>query len=242
MQVCLHEPDLSTSFPHEGIVKHTIHCFCSKLTFLPHIQILFYPSSAHTPAHSSFASVLFSDTSLTLTFSFLFISFSRHFFFPGETGLEQHIPAAPYRDPGTHHVHKVQDLQCFANLWLKSFWHLLSSSPSSGIIRLQQWGVHSRNRQKVSFIPHFIIITWPEPVWDHEICLDWTVCVCCMSKQRAEQPASGSHQTVHKIMDHTSPFCMAAMEMHSPPYEARVIDRSLMWQLVQKVSDLAQAK
>ena len=45
MQVCLHEPDRRTSFPHEGIVENVMQYFCSQQTFLFYIQILFSISS-----------------------------------------------------------------------------------------------------------------------------------------------------------------------------------------------------
>ena len=74
----------------------------------------------------------------------------------------------------------------------------VSFSPSSGIIRLQQWSVYSRNWQKVcpSQTPaHTQTHTLP-PKWPWNT-LGLRKNICCMSKQCGPQPVSRTNQTVH---------------------------------------------
>ena len=74
---------------------------------------------------------------------------------------------------------------------------------------------------------HFITVTCAE---------QWNMlrlnCVCCMSKQCAKQPASGWYQTVHSCTRNHGWRFQLMVEKCAPPNAARVIDQSLVRQLI----------
>lgn len=122
--VCCHwyagvsEPDQRTSFPHEGIIKHAFHCFCSQLTFLLHIQIFFYLYSPHNFVLTvHMPPMLLHDWSLTLTFDFLcsLLTFFQEKQDPSSTSLQLRTEIQVGRDAMcTKHKHGVSFTQSFA--------------------------------------------------------------------------------------------------------------------------------
>lgn len=173
LQVCVHEPDQRMTFPHEGIVKHVITVSVVNWPSLSIYRSCFTFLLFSVLAEHSYAPVLLSDWSLTLTF-YLLSSLSCPFFQekqdPSSTSLQLRTEIQVGRDTVCTKP-KLCGVSSTQFLAKKSIWHLSPSFyPQESLGFSSEVSTPETDRKYV--FPLYHCYMWLEPAWNHEICLD----------------------------------------------------------------------